>query len=592
MIVSSGPGNSTPIFGIEAGLTLVLAAAAFLLPRFGSPIFSPIEAAFRRLAKRRSMAVASVGLLELLLRLAILPSCSIPQPFVQDDFSFLLAADTFASGRLTNPTPAMWTHFESFHITMKPTYMSMYFPAQGLILAAGKVLFGHPWIAILGVTALMCAAICWMLQAWLPPTWALLGGILAVLHLGLFSYWINTYTGAGSTTALAGALVLGAFPRMIKRARMRDSLLLAAGIILLALCRPYEGLLLCLPVTLVVGHWVLFGKGRPAPSVMLRLAAVPLVLVIAAVSSMLYYDYRVNGNPLTLPYSINRATYAMAPYWIWESPRPEPVYRHAAMRDFYEHVEMSAVKKAHAPHGFWRMSIIKAIQVIRFFAGAALLPSLIMLPWLFRDRRMRFCVVCCMVGALGISLQIFMLIHYVSAFTAVFYLIGLQTMRHLRVWRPNGMPVGRQIVRVMVVICVAMVILRTQAETLHLSLATGYRTAWNSSWYGPSHLGDPRAQVEGSLEKLGGKQLALVRYSFDHPSETEWVYNAAEIDSSKVVWAREMDAASNQEIIRYYSDRKVWLVQPDLPTPSVLPYPGPGHASADKTTTNASPKAP
>ena len=57
---------------------------------------------------------------------------------------------------------------------MKPTYMSMYFPAQGLVLAAGKVLTGHPWFGILVVTALMCLAICWMLQAWLPPTWALL----------------------------------------------------------------------------------------------------------------------------------------------------------------------------------------------------------------------------------------------------------------------------------------------------------------------------------------------------------------------------------------------------------------------------------
>src|SRR6202021_2943196 len=127
-----------------------------------------------------------------------------PHPFYPDDFSFLFAADTFAHGRLTNPTPAMWTHFETMHITMHPTYASMFFPAQGLVLAAGKVFFGHPWFGELCVMAMMCAAICWMLQAWLPPTWALLGGALAILRLGLFSYWIATYSGAGSLPALGG----------------------------------------------------------------------------------------------------------------------------------------------------------------------------------------------------------------------------------------------------------------------------------------------------------------------------------------------------------------------------------------------------
>ena len=76
----------------------------------------------------------------LLVRLAILPWFPIPHPFIPDDFSFLLAADTFAHGRLANPTPVMWVHFETIHVDMLPTYMSMYFPGQALVLAAGKVL--------------------------------------------------------------------------------------------------------------------------------------------------------------------------------------------------------------------------------------------------------------------------------------------------------------------------------------------------------------------------------------------------------------------------------------------------------------------
>jgi hypothetical protein len=63
----------------------------------------------------------------------------------------------------------MWTRLESIHITMQPTYTSKYFPAQGLVLAAGRVPLGHPWFGQLLASAFMCAAICWMLQPWDKP---------------------------------------------------------------------------------------------------------------------------------------------------------------------------------------------------------------------------------------------------------------------------------------------------------------------------------------------------------------------------------------------------------------------------------------
>src|ERR1035438_4660504 len=143
MILPPDPqAGKASLMMIEGGLTLITAALAFAWPTLGSAFFSFVEKALGQLARRRGLAVAVVGFTALLSRLAILPLCPVPHPFVPDDFSFLLAANTFASGRLTNPTPARWVHFESIHVSMAPTYMSMYFPAQGLLLAAAKVLTG------------------------------------------------------------------------------------------------------------------------------------------------------------------------------------------------------------------------------------------------------------------------------------------------------------------------------------------------------------------------------------------------------------------------------------------------------------------
>jgi hypothetical protein len=574
MVPSQGTGPS--ILLIEAAFTAIAFAVSFALPRVGSPWFSSIERSFSRIARKKGLSVALVAAAAFFLRLAILPLCPIPLPFVQDDFSFLLAANTFALGRLTNPTPAMWMHFESIQITMQPTYMSMYFPAQGLILAAGKILFGHPWFGLLCVTALMCAALCWMLQAWLPPSWALLGGVLAVLRIGLFSYWINTYSGGGSVAALGGALVLGALPRFIRTARLRYSLLMALGLIVLALSRPFEGLLLCLPVGFVLMRWIFSGKNRPTAAFVFRRAALPLALIVAALAWLGYYDYRAFGNPLTLPYSVDRAQYAAAPYWIWQSPRPEPVYRHKALHDFYVDVELSYAKRLRSVSGFLSETLLaKPLRTLLFFAGIALLPPLIMVRRVFLDRRIRFLLVCVAIVVAGVLGETWLIPHYFAAITPAFYAIGLQMMRHLRHWKPGGQPVGTAIQRFTVAVCIALAALRPWAEPLHLQLPRWPSAEWASTWYGPGKMGLARKDIENTLNRLPGKQLVIVRYSPNHSSLDEWVYDAPDIDNSKIVWAREMDAANNIELMRYYKDRTVWLVQPDTKPVSLEPYPAP-----------------
>jgi hypothetical protein len=575
MLLSPSPASGPSIIIIEAGLSALAAAVAFGWPRLGSSFFLHIERAFSQLARKQGLAVVTVGVATLLLRLALLPAVPIPLPFIPDDFSFLLAADTFALGRLTNLAPAMWIHFESLHITMQPTYMSMYFPAQGLLLAAGKVLLGHPWFGILVSSALMCGAICWMLQAWLPPNWALLGGMLAVLRLGLFSYWINTYTGGSTISACGGALVLGALPRFMRSPTLRHGMLMAVGIVLLAMSRPYEGLLLCLPVAVVLGRWALFGKNRLAVSVLMRRTALPLALIVAAGVWMGYYDYRAFGSPLTLPYTVDRATYAITPYYIWQSKRPAPVYRHESLRRFYCDFEPQDAVGMQSFSGIIAKSLHKAREGILFFAGAVLLPPLIMIRRVFLDRRIRFLVLCVLILVAGMAIEIYMIPHYLAPFTAAFYAIGLQAMRHLRVWRPEGRPFGLAWVRLIVAICVVLAGLRVFAGPLHLTPPKYPPSEWAWQWYGPGHFGGERAQIEAQLEQLPAKQLVIVRYSASHYPLNEWVYNAADIDNSKVIWAREMDAANNLDLIHYYTDRQVWLVQPDLVPATISPYQAP-----------------
>ena len=124
-------------------------------------------------------------------------------------------------------------------------------------------------------------------------------------------------------------------------------------------------------------------------------------------------------------------------------------------------------------------------------------------------------------------------------------------------------------------LCVLLVGLRLFAGPLHLGTSKWPASKWNFSWYGPNYFGNERAQVEQGLEQLPGQQLAIVRYSSGHNSLDEWVYNAPDIDGSKVIWAREMNTANNLELIHYYQGRQVWLVQPDTHPAEVSSYPVP-----------------
>jgi hypothetical protein len=373
-------------------------------------------------------------------------------------------------------------------------------------------------------------------------------------------------------------------------------------------------------------------------------------------AAMGYYNWRVTGRPLSMPYQVHERTYAATPTPFWAAYNPAPEYRHDVMRRQHVDESKAIVDSVRTVKGYFRFFSHQLYRLLGFYVSPFIMPLLMLPVVLRRSGPMRFAALTCLLVFATVLTSTGVWPHYVAPAVALYLLLVVEGFRNLRVLRLFGLRVGRAAA----IVALTFVVLST-------ALVTVYGVAkWNGSW-----SLENKARLEAQLESAGGKHLVIVRYwpgefglrlmswgdgtgvptsaknlvivgidnndrlhvrIFDqdghrvtdidetkltaaqarailplkqrlpgllpphemtyveeaevlsdatliggqsgptHPNYSEWVYNRADIDGAKVVWAREMGPARDAELLSYFRDRQAWLVEADATPPKLVPY--------------------
>jgi hypothetical protein len=519
---------------VELFLAALLSAMAIMARPF-------VEPYARRLALRTGWCMLLLALLPVALRLSLLAHHPVPSPAVYDEFGHLLVADTLLHFHLANPVHPLHQFFETFFVLQTPAYASIYPLGQGIALAVGKLLSGYAWAGVLLSSAALCALCYWMLRGWTTtPECALLGGVLTVLEFGPLSPWMNSYWG-GSLAACAGCLVFGALPRLRAHSRIRDGALLGLGLAVHWLTRPYETVFLAIAVLLFflpeMRSSLLRSLARPA------LAAA--IVLLPAIALSLLQNRQVTGNWMTLPYTLSRYQYGVPASFTWQA---NAVPHLELTREQQFQYKMQTSFRANGPETI-ESYLLRLEYRVRFYRFFFLAPLYVALPFFFpslREWRFAWVALTLLLFALGVNFYPFFEVHYLAALTPLFVLVSITGLQRLSQWNGAG--------RLVIFLCFAHFLF----------------------WYGRSFADQPgperRAAVYQKLAQTPGKQLVFVRYWPQHIFQDEWVYNAADIDHARIVWARDLGSVEDQKLLHYYPDRTAWLLEPDAMPPKLSPY--------------------
>ena len=561
-----GSAPLSPLEILEILLTFLCILLAFLRPALGGRFFNSVESQLRSLSARPLLCAILLFASPIAARLLLLPVYGPPKPFIHDEYAYLLQADTFSSGRLTNPPLPFPNHFNSIYIFTEPTYTAEYQPAQAATLAVGQVVSGQAWAGALLSMGVFFVALYWALRAWVSPAWALTGTLIIEISIGVLGYWTNSYWG-GAVAATGGTLVLGSLPRIRARPRIAYATVLGLGIAILFNSRPLEGLLLSVLTAGTLTFWLI--TRELSGSSLLSRVALPLVIISAPVVFFEgYYNARVTGDSSQPPYLLYRAQFGMPQGFFWQGPvrieRSLPV----DIKGEYD-TQLKAHERRTSLKGLALATAGKLRSFWVFYIGVPLTVTLIFLPgiWSGPNRGIAAFAILLVLGCCNLTYFAYFP-HYSAAVALAIYVVLFDCLRRMR----SGGSAGLFLSRALPLVCVVGLVLPVAGRFMEALLphsASRLSVLWDSEFASAVS----RENFAPRLNADPNRHLVFVRYNArTHQNDDAWVYNRADLEHAKVVWARELDPASNLELIRHFGGRKVWLALPDEQPQRLVPY--------------------
>jgi hypothetical protein len=292
---------------------------------------------------------------------------------------------------------------------------------------------------------------------------------------------------------------------------------------------------------------------------------------------MAYYFWRVTGNPFLMPYQVFEDTYSVAPTLIWQPLKPVPPYRTEALRDFYLGEGVRHYQFGRNPVGAILVWTIRVGETVLFYFGFILLLPLAIsiLIWLrgsaYRrwSERTTFLVAASAFSVVGIGVEVFYFPHYTAPMVGLLFVLLMISMSEIRRWRLAGRNVGLALSRTILAVCFLMLFTRLAASPLHLLRD---ESQWPAKWYNALPVATTdRSMIDAKLQGLPGDHVVIIGYNKEDRSY-DWVYNGADVDSQKVIWARDLGPAENAELLRYYEGRHAWYVLPKEADTELTPY--------------------